>query len=87
MIRSMYVTEFNNDVARVAVREKGAKGVARGPDHGLQGRHRHRHLGRPPRAFSQHNKSSPDMVWNSFSDGPSPKRPKNYPPPKLKITE
>ena len=26
MLRSMYVTEFNNDVARIAVREKGAKG-------------------------------------------------------------
>src|SRR5690606_17163441 len=25
MLRSMYVTEFNNDAARIAVREKGAK--------------------------------------------------------------
>ena len=25
-LRSMYVTDFNNDVARIAVREKGAKG-------------------------------------------------------------
>jgi hypothetical protein len=26
MLRSMYITEFNNDVARIAVREHGAQG-------------------------------------------------------------
>ena len=33
---------------------------------------------------SQHNTTSPDMVFNSFSDGPTPKRPKNEPPPEAK---
>lgn len=86
MLRSMYVTEFNNDVARIAVREKGAKGwrednimkfdAATATDIWM---------GRL--APSQHNTSSPDIVFNSFSDGPSPKRPKNEPPPQLKPTE
>jgi hypothetical protein len=32
---------------------------------------------------SQHNTSSPDVVFNSFSDGPFPKRPKSEPPPMI----
>ncbi len=56
-LRSMYVTEFNNDVARIAVREKGAQGLARGRHHDLQARHRHRCLGRPHDAVaSQHQR-------------------------------
>jgi hypothetical protein len=80
MLRSMYVTEFNNDVARVAVREKNAKSW------------REDNIMKFDRALatdiwagrlfpSQHNTTSPDMVFNSFSDGPTPKRPKNEPPP------
>ena len=80
MLRSMYVTDFNNDVARVAVREKGAKGW------------REDNIMRFGRAFatdiwmgrttpSQHNTSSPDMVLNSFSDTATPKRPKAEAPP------
>lgn len=83
MLRSMYVTEFNNDVARIAVREKGAKAW------------REDAIMKFDRATatdvwagrltpSQHNKSSPDMVFNSFSDTLSPKRPRNEPPPSLK---
>ncbi|HEY1076386.1 MAG TPA: hypothetical protein VGE51_06825 [Fontimonas sp.] len=79
MLRSMYVTEFNNDAARIAVREKGARGW------------REEHVMRFDRATasdawigrlapSQHNTSSPDFVFNSFSDGPLPKRPKSEPP-------
>ena len=48
-LRSMYVTDFNNDVARVAVREKGRQRLARRRHHDLQARHRHRSLGRPHR--------------------------------------
>lgn len=80
MLRSMYVTDFNNDVARVSVREKGAKSW------------REDNIMKFDRATatdiwagrlfpSQHNTTSPDMVFNSFSDGPYPKRPKNEPPP------
>jgi hypothetical protein len=82
MLRSMYITEFNNDVARIAVREKGAAGW------------REENIMKFDRATatdiwagrltpSQHNTSSPDMVFNSFSDGPTPKRPKSEPPPTL----
>lgn len=85
MLRSMYVTEFNNDVARVAVREKGAKSW------------REENVMKLDRALatdiwagrlspSQHNTSSPDFVFNSFSDTASPKRPKSEPPPKLKAS-
>jgi len=84
MLRSMYVTEFNNDVARIAVREKDAKGwreenimkfdKARATDVWM---------GRL--SPSQHNTSSPDVVFNSFSDGPYPKRPKSEPPPTLEV--
>ena len=80
MLRSMYVTEFNNDVARIAVREQGAKGW------------REDNIMKFDRATatdvwagrlspSRHNTSSPDFVFNSFSDGPVPKRPRNEPPP------
>ncbi len=75
MLRSMYVTEFNNDVARIAVREKGAKGW------------REENIMKFDRATatdlwagrlspSQHNTASPDLVFNSFSDTAQPKRPK-----------
>jgi hypothetical protein len=82
MLRSMYVTEFNNDVARIAVREKGASGWRE--DNIMkfdQATATDIWAGRL--APSQHNTSSPDMVFNSFSDGPTPKRPKSEPPPPL----
>ena len=79
MLRSMYVTEFNNDMARIAVREKSAKGwreesiMKFGSAHATDV-----WMGRL--SPSQHNTSSPDVVFNSFSDGPYPKRPKSEPP-------
>lgn len=80
MLRSMYVTEFNNDAARIAVREKNAQAW------------REDNVMKFDRALatdawvgrlspSQHNTSSPDFVFNSFSAGPAPKRPRNEPPP------
>jgi hypothetical protein len=69
------VTEFNNDVARIAVREKGAKAwredtimkfnKATATD-----------IWAGRLSPSQHNTASPDMVFNSFSDTSDPKRPK-----------
>lgn len=73
-LRSMYVTEFNNDVARIAVREPGAKGwreEALMPFTGAKatdiwmGRTTH----------SRHNTSSPDMVFHKFSADPNPPAP------------
>lgn len=75
MLRSMYVTEFNNDTARIAVREQGAKSWRE--DNVMKFDHARATdiwIGRL--TPSQHNTTSPDVVFNSFSDGPAPKRPK-----------
>jgi hypothetical protein len=82
MLRSMYVTDFNNDVSRIAVREKGAKGWR---EQGIMAftRATATDVWAGRLVPSQHNTSSPDMVFNSFSDGPIPKRPKSEPPPTL----
>lgn len=82
MLRSMYVTEFNNDMARIAVREREAKGWRE--ENVMKFDKAHATdiwMGRL--SPSQHNTSSPDVVFNSFSDGPFPKRPKNEPPPTI----
>ena len=61
----MYVTEFNNDVARIAVREKGAKGWR---EDGIMTFKRATATdvwtGRV--SPSRHNTSSPDMVFKDF---------------------
>jgi len=70
-LRSMYVTEFNNDVARIALREPGAKGwreEALMPFAG--GKATDIWMGRT--THSRHNTSSPDMVFRNFSKDPSP---------------
>lgn len=79
MLRSMYITEFNNDTARVAVRETGANAWREAPVMAFD-RATATDIWVGRLAPSQHNKSSPDFVFNSFSDGPTPKRPKNEPP-------
>ena len=65
-LRSMYVTDFNNDVARIAVREKGGKGWREEPIMGFR-----RALATDVWAGrvspSRHNTSSPDMVFNGFA--------------------
>ena len=70
-LRSMYVTDFNNDVARIAVREKGAKGWR---EDGIMAFKRATATdvwtGRV--SPSRHNTSSPDMVFSAFSDGAEP---------------
>jgi len=70
-LRSMYVTEFNNDVARIALREPGAKGWR---EEALMsypgGRATDIWMGRT--THSRHNTSSPDMVFRRFSTDPNP---------------
>lgn len=68
-LRSMYVTEFNNDVARVAVREKGGKGWREEPIMAFQ-RATATDIWAGRTGISRHNTSSPDMVFSRFSDGP-----------------
>ena len=66
-LRSMYVTEFNNDVARIAVRERGARGWR---EDGIMAFKRATATdvwaGRT--TPSRHNTSAPDMVFTAFAD-------------------
>jgi hypothetical protein len=65
-LRSMYVTEFNNDAARVAVREKGAKGWREDNVMTFSGATATDiWVGRI--SPSRHNTSSPDMIFKDFS--------------------
>jgi hypothetical protein len=65
-LRSMYVTDFNNDVARIAVREKGAKGWREEPIMAFKGATA-TDVWAGRIAPSRHNTSSPDMVFGAFS--------------------
>ncbi len=70
-LRSMYVTEGNNDVAHIAIREPGAKGWREEklmPFTG--GKATDIWMGRT--THSRHNTSSPDMVFRNFSKDPKP---------------
>jgi hypothetical protein len=75
MLRSMYISELNNDVARIAVREKGAN---RWREDNIMtfGRANATDIWTGRLTPSQHNTTSPGLMFNSFSDGPYPKRPK-----------
>ena len=66
----MYVTDFNNDVARVAVREKGAKGWREEAIMAFK-RAAATDIWAGRIAPSRHNTSSPDMVFNGFAASPS----------------
>jgi hypothetical protein len=72
-LRSMYVTEFNADVARVAVREEGARSWREEPIMNFRG-------GKATDAWmgrlvpSRHNTSAPDMMFNRFRAAPAPSR-------------
>ena len=81
-MRSMYVTEFNNDAARIALREPGAKGWREEPimsfDRAMA---TDIWLGRL--TPSRHNTSSPDMIFNSFSETTKPRLRRNEPPPEV----
>lgn len=66
-LRSMYVTAFNNDVERVALRPPAKKGwVEAGIMDFKGGDALEVWAGR--RSISQHNTSSPDMIFKAFRD-------------------
>ena len=67
-LRSMYVTDFNNDAARVAVREKGAKGWREDGIMAFKGALA-TDLWAGRVSLSRHNTSAPDMVFNGFAGG------------------
>ena len=70
-LRSMYVTEFNNDVARISVREPGAKGWHESPILDFMTATANAvWMGRT--TISRHNTSSPDIVLNGFAATPRP---------------
>lgn len=71
-MRSMYITDFNNDVARVAVRDAGANGWREEPVMAFRsGTVTDLWAGRT--SVSRHNSSSPDMVFSKFTGKPSAK--------------
>lgn len=71
-LRSMYVTESNADVARVALREEGAKGWREEPILAFKAA-RATDVWAGRLVSSRHNTSAPDMVFNRFA-GPPPLR-------------
>jgi hypothetical protein len=72
-LRSMYVTEFNADVARVALREPGAKGWREEPIMSF-GRAKATDVWAGRLVPSRHNTSAPDMIFNRFQAAPAPGR-------------
>ena len=68
-LRSMYVTEFNNDVARTAVLEAGAKSWREEPVMGFTGAKAATDVWAGRLVPSRHNTSAPDTVFSAFSDG------------------
>ena len=74
MLRSMYVTETNNDVARIAVREPDAKG-RREENIMAFGKAVATDIWTGRVSPSQHNTSSPDMTFSGFSEAAPEKGP------------
>ncbi|MDB5651335.1 MAG: hypothetical protein JWL62_2855 [Hyphomicrobiales bacterium] len=70
-MRSMYATEFNSDVARVAWRSKNSESWGESPIMTYPGGLA-TEIWAGRIAPSQHNKSAPDMVFSHFSDQPTP---------------
>ncbi len=71
-LRSMYITDFNNDVSRIAVREAGAKGWREEPIMAFK-RALATDVWAGRTAVSRHNTSSPDLVFSGFAGGdPAP---------------
>ena len=68
-MRSMYVTRFNNDVADIAVLEKGAQSWREEPVMSFAGAASATDVWTGRHALSRHNTSSPDTVFSAFSDG------------------
>jgi hypothetical protein len=72
-LRSMYVTEFNADVARIALREPDAKGWREEPIMSF-GKGRATDVWAGRLVPSRHNTSAPDMVFNRFQAAPAASR-------------
>jgi hypothetical protein len=70
-LRSMYVTETNNDVARIAVLENGTPGWREEAIMAFK-RATATHVWAGRTAPSRHNTSSPDMAFTSFSPDGEP---------------
>jgi hypothetical protein len=68
-MRSMFVTEFNNDVARIAVLEAGAKSWREDPMMIFPGAKSATDVWTGRHTVSRHNTSAPDTVFSAFSDG------------------
>lgn len=79
-MRSMYVTRLNNDVADIAVLEKGAKGWREEPIMAFKGAASATDVWAGRTTISRHNMSSPDMIFGAFSDGTQ--KPKEWKEPK-----
>ena len=67
-LRSMYVTEFNNDAARIAIRANNAQRWLEEPIMDFK-RSKGVELWAGRHSYSRHNTSSPDMVFDRFSAG------------------
>jgi hypothetical protein len=67
-LRSMYITEFNNDVARIASRDAGAHGWREDGVMAFKGG-KVTDLWAGRTSVSRHNSSSPDIVVSRFSAG------------------
>jgi hypothetical protein len=67
MLRSMYVTETNNDVARIAIQEPGAQGRREQNIMAFE-KAIARDIWTGRVSPSQHNASSPDIAFSEFSD-------------------
>jgi hypothetical protein len=67
-LRSMYVTRFNNDAERIAVREKDAKGWREDAIMAF-GRAAATDIWVGRVTPSRHNTSSPDMIFTAFAGG------------------
>jgi hypothetical protein len=72
-LRSMYVTEFNADVARIALREPDAKGWREEPIMSF-GKARATDVWAGRLVPSRHNTSAPDMIFNRFQAAPAASR-------------
>jgi hypothetical protein len=68
-MRSMYVTAFNNDVARMAVLEAGGKSWREDPVMDFSGAKAATDVWTGRLVPSRHNTSAPDTVFSAFSDG------------------
>jgi hypothetical protein len=68
-LRSMYVTEFNADVARIALREADAKGWREEPIMSFR-RARATDIWAGRLVPSRHNTSAPDMLFSRFQAAP-----------------